>query len=234
MRARRSCAGREQPERSLAGLGVGDRVGDRAGPAGTLGVGDAGGQLLALRGPLEATVLVEELGIELEDPLADHVEAEVARLDDAGVDRPHGHLVHPPPLDRHGPARRLLAVLDQRPQRLVPRECHSAQVVGLALVPLGAGGEVDDRLDLAVRDRGPQHPGQRTVGEQRAPLAGSARAAGVGTAEAAAGAELVSAGLPPAGGLDRHHLHLLAGSLRRGAHAGTPVSASTIPESGSA
>ena len=43
--------------------------------------------------PLEAAVLVEQAGVDVEDEVADDVEPEVARLDHAGVDRADGDLV---------------------------------------------------------------------------------------------------------------------------------------------
>ena len=70
---------RREAEDALAGQRVGDRVGDRAGAAGSLGKGQAVGQLLPLGGALQPAVLVEEAQVEEEDPLADDVEAEVAR-----------------------------------------------------------------------------------------------------------------------------------------------------------
>ena len=47
----------------------------------------------ALGGPLEPAVLVEEAGVEVQDAVADDVEAEVAGLDHARVDRPDRDLV---------------------------------------------------------------------------------------------------------------------------------------------
>ena len=45
------------------------------------------------QGPLDAAVLVAQRDLQVEDVLAVALEAEVARLDDAGVDRPDGDLV---------------------------------------------------------------------------------------------------------------------------------------------
>ena len=39
-------------------------------------------------------MLVEQPHVEMQDPVADDVESEMARFDDAGVDRPDGDLVH--------------------------------------------------------------------------------------------------------------------------------------------
>ena len=58
-------------------------------PERTLAVADHN----ALGGALEAAVLVEEAQVEEEDPLADDVEAEVAGLDHAGVDRADRNLI---------------------------------------------------------------------------------------------------------------------------------------------
>ena len=79
---------RLEAERVLPGVGVGDRVRDRAGGAGTLDVGEALVCGAPLGGALEPAMLVEQTGVEVEDAVADEVEAEVARLDDTGVDRP--------------------------------------------------------------------------------------------------------------------------------------------------
>ena len=79
MRARASSAIGPQPERLLARVRVGDGVRDRAGRAGALGVGEALVERSAFGGALEAAVLVEEARVEVQDALADDVEAEVAR-----------------------------------------------------------------------------------------------------------------------------------------------------------
>ena len=47
----------------------------------------------SLGGALEAAVLVEEACVEVEDSVADDVEAEVPGLDHAGMDRSDGDLV---------------------------------------------------------------------------------------------------------------------------------------------
>ncbi len=84
-------------------------------------------------------MLVEEAGIEVEDLLADEVEAEVPGLDDSRVDRADGDLVRIRTLDRHRPAREVEIVMHERPQRLVAVEPDSVQVMSLALVPAAAG-----------------------------------------------------------------------------------------------
>ena len=88
------------------------------------GVRDAVLERLSLGGALEAAVLVEEPRVEMEDPVADDVEAEVAGLDHAGVDRPDRDLVGVVAAHRHRPARELEVVVDQRAQRLVAVEAR--------------------------------------------------------------------------------------------------------------
>ena len=95
-------------------------------------------------------MLVEEAQVEVQDPLADDVEAEVAGLDDAGVDRADRDLMGVVADDGHGPGRQVVGVVEQRPQRLVAGEAQTVEVVGLALVPARAGHEVDDRLDACA------------------------------------------------------------------------------------
>ena len=107
----------------------------------------------ALGRTLEATVLVEEPRVEVEDLLAHEVEAEVPRLDHAGVDRPHRHLVRIAALHRHRPARDVEVVLDEWAHRLVAVEANAVEVVRLPLVPVRRGDEVDDRRNGAVRRR---------------------------------------------------------------------------------
>ena len=90
-------------------------------------------------------MLVEEARVEVQDPLADDVEAEVAGLDHAGVDRPYRDLVRVVAADRDGPAVEHEVVVDERTQRLVAGEVDAVQVVGLPLVP--AGGRVRSTID---------------------------------------------------------------------------------------
>ena len=76
----------------------------------------------ALGGALEPAVLVEEPGVEVEDPVADDVEAEVAGLDHAGVDRPDRDLVRVVAAHAaRSSGRAVEVVVDERPQRLVAR-----------------------------------------------------------------------------------------------------------------
>ena len=97
-------------------------------------------------------MLVEEARVEVEDAVADDVEAEVARLDHAGVDRADRDLVGVVAVHGHGPALESQVVVGERAQRLVSVEDHAVQVVRLALVPAGGGREVDDRRHRAVCD----------------------------------------------------------------------------------
>ena len=146
VRTRRSSAVGTSPSACSQALRVGDAVRHIAGGAGTRGVGEPLVQRLPFGGTLEAAVLVEELRVEVEDAVADEVEAKVARLDDAGVDRADGELVDVVAADRH-PALERRVVVDERPQRLVSGEADPLQVVRLALVPAGRGSEIDDRGD---------------------------------------------------------------------------------------
>ncbi len=112
--------GRLETQCLLACVGVTHRVRHPARAAGPGHCGEPIGQRQALDGPLEPSMLVAESGVEQKDPLPDDVEAEVARLDDARVDRPHGNLVSIVAGDRHGPARKGGVVVEERAQRLVP------------------------------------------------------------------------------------------------------------------
>ena len=94
-------------------------------------------------------MLVEEARVEVEDPLADDVEAEVPRLDHAGVDRADGDLVGVVAAAPAPSSARASVVLDERPQRLVAVEADAVEVVRLALVPVRGRGEVDDRRHRA-------------------------------------------------------------------------------------
>ncbi len=221
-------ARRGQAQRRLAGERVGDRVGDRAGAAGALGERQARLRLRPLGRALEAAVLVEEPGIDQQDPLADDVEAEVAGLDHPGVDRPDGDVVGALAANRDGPGLGLRRVGDQRAQRLVALERDPVQVVRLALVPVGGGDQVDQgRQPRADRD-GPHRAGLGAGGEQRRPAPLARRPAGVGAAEARARGQLLGAGPPPARRRDLDRLRAAA------AHAPLLISASTRPEPGSA
>ena len=78
---------------ALGGVRVGDAVRDRAGRARARRIRERLLERHAGRGALQAAVLVEEAGVEVEDAVADDVEAEVARLDDPRVDRADRDLV---------------------------------------------------------------------------------------------------------------------------------------------
>ena len=92
-------------------------------------------------------MLVEEPRVEVEDAFADDVEAEVAGLDHAGVDRADGDLVASSPWT--GTVQPRAVVVDERAQRLVAVE-HAVESWGLALVPAGGRHEVDDRRRVTV------------------------------------------------------------------------------------
>ena len=90
-------------------------------------------------------MLVEQPRVDVQDQVADDVEAEVARLDHAGVDRPDGELVGIGAAHGRRRSGHRDAVVDERPQRLVAVEADAVEVVRLALVPPRGRGEVDDR-----------------------------------------------------------------------------------------
>ena len=98
-------------------------------------------------------MLVEEAHVEVQDAIADDVEAEVPRFDHARVDRADRDLVGVGSGDRHRPAREVGRVLDQRAQRLVAVEGDALQVVRLALGPLRRRREVDDARCASVLRR---------------------------------------------------------------------------------
>ena len=98
----------------------------------------------------------------LQDRLPHHGEAEVAGLDESGVDGADRDLVHAGPLDRHererpgvGPHRRRrpgvaahrvpalgpVLVQDEAPQEGVPDGDDAEQIVDLALEPAGRKGQ---------------------------------------------------------------------------------------------
>ena len=135
---------RTEAERLLASLGVGDSAGNSTGGAGARDERHSAREGEALSGPLEAAVLIEEARVEVEDAVAHHVEPEMPRLDDAGMDRPDHHLVGVTPLDRHRPAAELGVVVDERAKWLMAREADAVQVVRLALVPVRSPDQVDE------------------------------------------------------------------------------------------
>ena len=98
-------------------------------------------------------MLVEEAGVEVEDAIADDVEAEVPGLDHARVDRADGDLVRVVTRDGDGPAVEPKVVVDERAERLVAGEVDAVEVVRLPLVPAGRGDEVDDRRRAASPSR---------------------------------------------------------------------------------
>ena len=134
----------------LDGVRVSHHVGHRARRAGPLDVRQRVAGLAVLGSPLEAAVLVEQAGVQREDALADDVEAKVAGLDDARVDRADGDLVHALAMHGDHPRGRVLRVRDERAQRLVAVEVQPMEVVRLALVPIGGRQEVDDRRHAAI------------------------------------------------------------------------------------
>ena len=139
-RSRTRCERRRgrEPERRLARAAVGERVADGAGRTGPLDHAQAVVERAALGEPLEAAVLVEQTCVDVQDALADDVEAEVPGLDDARVDRADRDVVGVVAVDRDGPRGRVGRVRQQRPQRLVAGEAHAVAVVRLALVPADA------------------------------------------------------------------------------------------------
>ena len=74
--------------------------------------------------PFEPAVLVEQARVDVEDQVADDVEAEVARLDHAGVDRSDRDLVRVGPAHGRRESVDRAVVVDERPQRLVPVEAR--------------------------------------------------------------------------------------------------------------
>ena len=169
-------------------------------------------------------MLVEEPRVEVEDPLADDVEAEVPRLDHAGVDRADGDLVGvvgraPASVQRAS----VEVVLDERPQRLVAVEADAVEVVRLALVPAGRGDEVDDRRHRACRRR-------RRVSRRVSP-SGEASSDAHGGAAVAGGR--MQAGEAPAVGERRATASRYASAPRCGRLTPSPrTRPSTIAESG--
>ena len=127
---------------------------------------------------LQVAVLVEQPRVEVEDALADRVEAEVPRLDDAGVDRADGDLVDVVAGDGGGP--RAERARDGTPgaAAVVPGEVDAVEVVRLALVPREV--RAGDRRPSA---RTPSAAGQRRIRSPSpvgAGVAHLARAAGAG------------------------------------------------------
>ena len=149
MRARPRSGSGHQPPAASHGLRIGDGVGDRVGGARALYVGQALSDLDTLGRALEATVLVEEPEVEVQDPLADDVEAKVPGLDDPGVDRADRHLVGIVAADWHRPLVEVAGMGDERSHRVVPGKAPAVDVVRLTLVPLGRRDEVDEARHVA-------------------------------------------------------------------------------------
>ena len=104
-----------KPANLLDGMGVGDSVRDGAGSACSRDEPGAVVERRALCSSFEAAVLVEQARVEMEDLLADEVEAEVPGLDDPCVDRPDRHLVRVVSSHCDRPAREVEVVVDERP-----------------------------------------------------------------------------------------------------------------------
>ena len=168
------------PEQFLAGVAVGDRIRDGAARTGPRDERQAVGEGQALRHPLDAAVLVEEPRIDVENQVADDVEAKVARLDHAGVDRADGDLVRIGTAYRRREPGERRVVVDERAERLVTVETDAVQIVGLALVPARGGGDVDDRRHRAAGRVGAHEPKVAcSRAEQRANDRGRALSRGV-------------------------------------------------------
>src|SRR5439155_8803598 len=104
---------RDETERFLARLRVGNTVRDRAGGARAGGERDSLVEGRSLRRSFQTAVLVEEACVDMEDAVADDVKAEVTGFDYAGVDRSDRDLVRVMPPDRHGPALEPGVVVDE-------------------------------------------------------------------------------------------------------------------------
>ncbi len=195
--------GRARPQAGglLGGLRAGHAVGHRAGAAGVAQHVDELREGAPLGQALEVAVLVEEAGVEMDDALADRVEAEMARLDDARVDGADGDLVDVVSRHGRGPRVETARVVHEGPQGLVAGEVDAVEVVRLALVP-GVGQAIDHR-----RQRG--RSGARSATrvavaerEQRA-RAPPRRAGREGVREAGAALERPQTGLAPRRRRDR-------------------------------
>ena len=90
----RRALGNHRAGQPLGRHGERDGVRHRAGAARALDGEERVVERLALNDLLDAAVRVEETRIEVEDRFADVGEAEMTRLDDAGVDRADRQLVH--------------------------------------------------------------------------------------------------------------------------------------------
>ena len=151
----------------FARLRVGDGVGDRVGRARALHVGQALGDLDTLGRALEATVLVEEPEVEVQDPLADDVETKVPGLNDPGMDRPDRHLVGIVAADRHRPLLEVGGMGDEGSHRVVPDKAPTVDVVRLTLVPLGRRDEVDEARQSRIRGAAAEQQFVRSPGQHQ-------------------------------------------------------------------
>src|SRR5258708_24028038 len=132
----------------------------------------------ALDGPsfgrfLDPEMRVEESGLEIEHELAHPAEAEVARLDDPGVDRPdrdlddplavhagHGHIVMHDAGDPGAPSEvlaqwmhsmRPIGMEDQPARVRVSLRVEAEEILGLTFVPVRRGNERRDGGERRVR-----------------------------------------------------------------------------------
>ena len=111
-------------------------------------------------------MLVEESRVDVEDQVADDVEAEVARTRSRRRGSgPTATWYASCAVHRRREPREGDVVVDERPERLVPVEADAVEIVRLALVPAGGGGEVDDRRHRAARSRRRSRAGARPSGE---------------------------------------------------------------------
>ena len=120
-------------------------------------------------------MLVEESCVEVEDAVADDMEAEVTRLDHAGMDWPDRDLIGVVPVHGHRPRTEIEVVVDERAQRLMTVEDHAVKIGRLALVPVRRRDEVDDRGDVAVHDLGALEPNCAVGRDQRRVHPGATR-----------------------------------------------------------
>ena len=175
-------------------------------------------------------MLVEEARVEVEDPLADDVEAEVAGLDDAGVDRADRDLIDVLAAYGHRPVGEHRIVLDEWPQRLVAVEVDAVEIVCLALVPVGGRGEIDDRRHHAGSGRDGLDRDGAVRRDERSPDDGSAFR-GVEAGEAGAAGEGLLHGLAVREGcVDGHPSPLTSASTMSvsGSQNAAPASTSRI------
>ena len=107
VRTRASSAGRGEAERVLAGVRVGDAVCDGARRAGARREGETLVERGPLGRPVRARGACRKARVEVQDAVADDVEAEVARLDHTGVDRADCDLVGIVAADRAPPSDRV-------------------------------------------------------------------------------------------------------------------------------